>query len=658
MIILSLLAILVLTPALCQTEASMSFHQVSTASMPYNVNQPIVYKVHLTNSMNSPMRYVVDLEVGPDYTDYSASKKYTTDISLTAHSTQDVVFDVNFRSPEMGRGAFGRWATDDNDTSIWEKGWYRVLITPLVGSPVTLESYDGEPSLIKMVTIYRNPEVSPKMGTDADLYSYRIEVFSSADDAVSLQVAPEAIGPWKDCGTRNYTNIGGWQTLRWEDVSLDFDFIKARYRFVGRKQTEALEGPFWPVEYEYSNATVAPRDGFSGSPFTYSLDFRGSKSLDVGLNIWDIDQNLFKLVEKKRYGNATVWQRLVWNGVMPSEAIGSQGTSSYYFSFYYPGSESPLGTSREEEGKVNLGPEIVLIKYENSSVSPDRGSTVARYTYSVDVSTALPVCDIELQTSEPGSGIWRSQGIATYNGDPRISWKDVTFDGDVAGNVSYRFIRVASPPTVYQGPIIFKESIIGRVSPANGSIGAWDSGFHQPRERLARVPYVYAVEIETVEGTDPVVVKLELYDPVRKAWIEAGKPQSYNFTQGCLNFTLDQLPFTEPFLGESRFRFLSGTRFLDGEAGFDGPDILVNFRNKTWNVTYDNARGEYVYTYGVEVRSSLNRLSVDLVTTMDRTVWTLAEDPQVYASESAEWRRLEWKGYPYYLEVDFSPVVS
>jgi len=649
-------ATLVIAPAFGQTEASMSFQQVSTANMPYNVNQPIVYKVHLTNAMNSPMRYVVDLEVGPDYTDYSASKKYTSDVSLTAHSSQVVSFDVNFRSPEMSRGAFGEWATDDNDTSIWEKSWYRVLITPLVGDPVALESYDGEPSLIKMITVYKNAEVSPRTGTDETLHSYRIDVFSSADDVVSLQVAPEAIGPWKDCGSKNYTNIGAWQTLRWDNVSLDFDFIKAHYRFVGRKQTESFEGPFWPVDYEYENATVYPLDGFSGSPFTYSLDFKGSKNLDVGLNIWDIDQNQFKLVEKKRYENATFWQRMEWTGVMPSETIGSEGTSSYYFSFYYPGSESPLGTSREEEGKVHLGPEIVLIKYENATVSPERGSTVARYTYSVDVSTALPICDIELQTSEPGSGIWRSQGITTYNGDPQISWKDISFDGDVAGNVSFRFIRVASPPTIYQGPNIFKELIRGRVLPDNGSIGSWDASFHPAGERLARTPYIYSVEVDSIESTEPLVVKLEVYDPLRKTWMEAGNPQSYNFSEGSLNFTLDELPFSEPFLGESRFRFLSGTRFLDGEEGFSGPEILVNFRNKTWNVTYDKAKEEYVYTYGVEVRSSLSSLAVDLVTTMDRTAWTLSDDPKVYASDTAEWRRLEWKGYPYCLEVDFVPV--
>lgn len=638
-IVLSLLAIVVLTPALGQTEASMSFQQVSTASMPYNVNQPIAYKIHLTNAMNSPMRYSVELEVGPDFTDYSASKKYTTDISLTARSAQDVVFDVNFRSPEMSRGAFGRWSTDDNDTSIWEKGWYRVLITPLVGSPLTLESYDGEPSLIKMVTVYRSPEVSPKMGTDADLYSYRIEVFSSADDAVTLQVAPEAIGPWKDCGSRNYTNIGGWQTLRWENVSLDFDFLKGWYRFVGRKQTEAFEGPFWPVEYEYANATVTPKDGFSGSPFTYSLDFRGSKNLDVGLNIWDVDQNLFKLVEKKRYGNATVWQRLVWTGVMPSEAIGSEGASSYYFSFYYPGSESPLGTSREEEGKVNLGPEIVLIKYENSTVSPERGSTVARYTYAVDVSTALPVCDIELQTSEPGSGIWRSQGIATYNGDPRITWKDVAFGGDVAGNVSYRFIRVASPPTVYQGPVIVTESITGNVTPARGVMQVFPDSNNLNR-------YVYTIHIENLgndsEYKGEIWVELLVKAP-NSVWKAVGERKQYSSSNGNVSWVLK--PFTDvEFLGSAEYKFLvNGVE----TAVFSGPEIVAMYKNLDYE---DVSPGRYNYV--AWVNGSVDMIA-DLIYSTDNENWKNLEDWKRYTGGSG-WTRLAWEdkpGYRFY-EVD------
>ena len=649
---------LVIIPALGQPEAKMSFQQAGSPMMPFNVNQPVVYNIHLINPMPSFMRYHVVLEVGPDYNDYSISKKHSRYVDLDSGASQEIQFEVNYRSPELSRSEFGRWAQDNNDTSIWERSWYRATFTPKVGNPLrSLEGYDGQPSLIKMITVYRNADVSPKMGTDQTLYSYRVDLFSSAEDAVTLQVAPEAIGPWKDCGTYNYTNIGAWQTFRWENVSLDFDFIGAHYRFAGRKQTQVFEGPFWPVDYEYANESVYPPDGFSGTPFTYSLDFNGSKSLDVGLHVWDVDQNLFKLVEKKKYIDANSWQKMVWTGVTPSETIGSEGTSSYYFSIYYPGSENPLGTSREDEGKVYLGPDIVLIRYENPTVSPEKGSTVSRYTYSVEVETALPVCDIELQTSEPGSSIWRSQGIATYNGEPQISWKDVAFDGDVAGNVSFRFIRVASPPSIFQGPHLFRESIRGIVSPQNGSLGSWDASFHPPGERLARTPFVFTMEMDSVESNGPMMVDLEIYHPILDTWLPAGSPQNYNSSVGYLNFNVINLPqpFIEnPFLGESRFRFRSGGRFLGGENGFPGPEIVANFKNIT--SSYDETRREF--TYRTDIRSSQNNLSVALVYTMDDIVWNFETDLKAYTSDSAEWKRLEWRGYPYRMAINYVPIGS
>lgn len=625
--------------AMGQTEASLSFQQAGTSKVPFNVNQPIAYKVHLVNGMTCPMRYVVEMEVGPDYTDYSVSKKFTSDVSLTAHSSQDVNFEVNFRSPEMSRGAFGLWATDENDTSIWERGWYRVQIAPLVGDQVALEGYDGQPGLIKMITVYKNADVFPKMGTNDTRYSYRIDVFSSSEDVVALQAAPEAIGPWRDLGRQNYTNVGNWQTLRWENVSLDFDFIGAHYRFVGRKQTENFEGPFWPVDYEYKDPGVDPADGFSGSPFTYVLDFNGSKNLDVGLNIWDIDQNQFKLVEKKKYSNATFWQRMVWTGVMPSEMIGSEGASSYYFSFYYPGSESPLGTSREELGKVYQGPEIVLVKYENASVSPERGGTVARYTYSVDVSTALPVCDIELQTSEPGSSLWRSRGIATYNGDPKICWKDVSFDGDVAGNVSYRFIRAASPPTVYQGPKLIKESITGTVMPRRGVMQIFPDNNNLNR-------YVYTIQIENLgndsEDVGGVWVELLVKAP-NSVWKTVGERKQYASSNGNVSWVIK--PFIDvEFLGSAEYKFLING--VDTEI-FRGPEIVAMYKNLDYE---DVSPGRYNYV--AWVNGSVN-LTADLIHSTDNENWKNLEDWKGYTAGSG-WQKLIWNnkpGYRFY-EVD------
>jgi hypothetical protein len=634
---------LILAPAaMGQTEASMTFQQVGTAKMPFNVKQPIAYKVQMTNEMSATMTYGVELEVGPDYTDYSISKKYTDSVSLQPKSSEEVTLDVNFMSPEMSRGAFGEWATDENDTSTWEKAWYKVSITPrnnpFARDPFTLERYDGQPGLIKMITVYKNAEVSPKMGTNDTLYSYRIDVFSSSEDVVALQAAPEAIGPWMDLGSQNYTNVGNWQTLRWENVSLDFDFIGAHYRFVGRK-TEAFEGPFWPVDYEYKDSSVDPADGFSGSPFTYVLDFKGSKNLDVGLNIWDIDQNQFKLVEKKKYSNATRWQRMEWTGVMPSETIGSEGTSSYYFSFYYPESESPLGTSREDLGKVYMGPEIVLIKYENAFVSPERGGTVARYTYSVDVSTALPVCDIELQTSEPGSSLWRSQGIATYNGDPRICWKDVSFDGDVAGNVSYRFIRVASPPTIYQGPKLIKESITGTVIPARGVMQVFPDNNNLNR-------YVYTIRIENLgndsEDEGDIWVELLVKAP-NSVWKTMGERKQYASSNGNVSWVIK--PFTDvEFLGSAEYKFLING--VDTEV-FRGPEIVAMYKNLDYE---DVSPGRYNYV--AWVNGSVN-LTADLIYSTDNENWKNLEDWKRYTAGSG-WTKFVWGNKPGYrfFEVD------
>ena len=304
-----------------------------------------------------------------------------------------------------------------------------------------------------------------------------------------------------------------------------------------------------------------------------------------------------------------------------------------------------------------LGPDIVLIRYENPTVSPEKGSTVSRYTYSVEVETALPVCDIELQTSEPGSSIWRSQGIATYTGEPQISWKDVAFDGDVAGNVSFRFIRVASPPSIFQGPHLFRESIRGIVSPQNGSLGSWDASFHPPGERLARTPFVFTMEMDSVESNGPMMVDLEIYHPILDTWLPAGSPQNYNSSVGYLNFNVINLPqpFIEnPFLGESRFRFRSGGRFLGGENGFPGPEIVANFKNIT--SSYDETRREF--TYRTDIRSSQNNLSVALVYTMDDIVWNFETDLKAYTSDSAEWKRLEWRGYPYRMAINYVPIGS
>ena len=612
-----------------QTTASLDFEQAGTPKMPFNVNQPVVYNFHLTSTLSCTMHYKVELEVGPDYTDYTVSKKYVQEVNIPARTSKDVKFDVNFRSPELSRGEFGTWASEKNDTGIWENAWYRARITPLVGTSVTVENYDGQPTLIKLVTVYKNAALSPRTGGNDTLYDYKIEVYSSAEDVVTLEVAPSKNENWIDCGSRSYTTPGAWQTLRWENVSLDFDFIMACYRFVGRKQTEVFEGPFWPVNYTYKNESVDPIDGFSSTPFTYRLEFNATKNLDVGLNVWDIDQNEFRLVGKVAYKNVSGWEDLEWSGIMPSEKLGSEGTSSYYFGFYYPESERPFADTREEEGKFYAGPEIILIKFRNATVTPGEGSNIVRYTFGVEVDTSLPVCDIELQTCEPGCSIWKSQGISTYNGGEMIFWEGVAFEGENEGLVKYRFLRVASPPKVYEGPILVKETILGDVDPAEGVLQAFSS-----TNELYK--FTYTLRFDNLSGDEERWVELLVRAP-GSVWKSVGGRKQYDSSKGCISWHIK--PFSDAeFLGFAEYKFL--VNGVESEV-FEGPDIMAMYRGLDYEEVGPNR-----YNYITWVNGTVD-LTADLLTSTDKETWKNVGDEKSYAAGTG-WNKLVWSSRPGY----------
>jgi len=617
----------------------MDLSQTGTSKMPFNVNQPVIYSIDLMNS-GSFMRYNVVLDVGPDYRDYTITKRYTKTVDLDSGTSKAIEFKINFRSPELCQGEFCEWASDPDDTTTWERCWYRTSITSKMGGKMApLESYDGNPTLMKMITIYKDAEVSPRMGTNETLYDYQLDVFSSADDNVTLQVAPETTGPWNDVNTKSYTTPGTWQTLKWENVSLDFDFVKAHYKFVGRKQSETSEGPFWPIDYEYGNESVAPNDGFSDTPFSYGLDFKANKALDVVLNVWDIDQNLFRPMGRMSYTSAPEWDLLEWHDIKPSEQIGSEGSSSYYFSFYYPGSESPLGTSQDDGGKVYLGPSIILIKFGNTTVTPDEGSTIAQYTYGVQVDTGLPCCDIELQTCEPGSSIWKSQGIATYNGDREVSWDNITFECGLDGVVKYRFLKVASPPAVYDGPTLTKQTIIGDVTPARGVLQVF-------YDKNNRYNYTYTVGFENVEE-DELWVELLVRAP-KSTWKTVGEKKQYDVSVGDLSWTLK--PFSDvEFLGNAEYKFL--VNGVNSNKVFKGPEIVAMYKGLNFE---KNTGSPNKYNYMAQVNSSEN-LTVDLIHSNDNVNWENLNDEKRYVANTG-WKTLVWSskpGYRYY-EMDIT----
>jgi hypothetical protein len=631
----------------CEDAVFVSFDQRGTIGEPFEVSRTIAYDIHIQPADAMAIKKL-ELEVGPDFDDMAISKKFSAgDLSfyIGKDEAKDLRFEVNFQSPEMRGGDFGKWLSDKNETGVWDRAWYHLKITQVIGDAIEVQNYEGHPRLFKPFEEFRNAKVSPSKGTNQSAYSYSVEVQSNSNDVVALKVSPTMNGPWEDMGSKNYTLVGVWQKLAWDNISLNFDFNTAYYKFTGRKESDISGGPSWPVNYTYKNASVRPGKGLFDGSFTYGLDFMAEKRLNVDLNIWDIDSKTYRPVGTISYDNVSNWQHLVWPDIRLSENPDAEGSSSYYFSFYYPGSDKPIATTKDEEGTY-AGPDIVLMEFENASVSPREGTVLAPFVYSVDVN-AKPPKDVELETLAPGnSSRWMSQGTVTYDGSAkRLQWPDVKVDGLADGDAKYRFKSGRSTSDIFPGPTINSFNINASVTPYNGSLY-----FTAPiRGQIDHVyTYTYSAEFKPTENLEPIVINLEVFDPVSGEWIYVAR-RTYDPSQRFLNFTVNFAElslFAKPFLGESKFRFVS-EEGIPISKEFPGPDILVNFRNET------HIEGATSRTYRVEVRSSLPNLPIALAYTQDNNLWKNNPSTRNYTSNNSEWKTLEWANYPKYYGIEY-----
>lgn len=546
---LSIVLQLSILSAQCQDVASVFFEQRGVAAEPLEASRTITFAVHL-QPQNAMAMKKLELDVGPDANDVEVSKTFTLEENsyLASGEAKDFRFDVNFLSPEMRQGDFGRWLLDKNETGVWDKAWYRLKITQFIGSPIVVENYEGHPRIYKPFENFRNGMVSPLKGTNQSTYTYEVEAQSNSNDSILMKVAPSQNGPWTEKGSRNYTNVGAWQKLVWENISLGFDFNTAYYKFAGRKESETFGGPSWPVNYTYRNASVSPTRGLPESHFNYGFDFRAEKRLNVELNVWDVDTRIYRSAGTVLYDNVSNWERLVWPDIRLTEDPEARGSSNYYFSVYYPGSEKPISTTKAESDSYP-GPEIVPIELRNASVQP-------------------------------------------YNGSLYLT------------------------------------------SPQSGSIS-----------RL--YTYTYSAEVNGCQNKGPVEIRLEIYDPVSRRWLNGGL-QTYEPGMANLSYAVNFANlFNGPFLGETKYRFISNDIVL-GE--FPGPWIDTNFRNESATET-----GRMI-NYQVEVRSSLPRVPVALDYTTDNSRWQMNQDRRIYESRSQNWTTLTWKAYPRYYSVEFEAV--
>lgn len=489
--------------------------------------------------------------------------------------------------------------------------------------------------------IYRNQSVYPSEGSNKTLYDYQIEVLCNRKYNITLQVAPSDIGPWVNCESRDYSTPNQWQTLKWDDLVLDFDFDVARYRFSGLENSKTFEGPFWHTGCNYRNENVKPINGYIGMPFTYSLNLNSTKPLEIGLNIWDLDNEQFRLIEKKSYNKTYNWETITWTNVEPSQKIA--GRSSYYFNLYENGSNEPFKSTEEF-----FGPNISyagLVTLGNATVTPNNGSMSIPYTYSVGVNAGLPSCDLELQTREPGSRIWKSRGFITYDGGTNISWDNVTFDCDHWGMVGYRVLCTGSSAVIYgEGPTLIKTCVVGNVTPASGVLQAFPD-----INNLYEFTYTAQFD-ENTDANEELWVDLLVRAP-NSVWKTVGDRKQCDPSKGYVSWVVK--PFYEfEFLGIAEYKFLINGVESDT---FEGPEILAEYRS----LDYEEL-GSGRYNYIARINGSVN-MTIDLQHSTDNVNWVPLKDVKRYVANTG-WQKLVWNNKPgyakYEVDIKFDEVIK
>lgn len=456
MALFSVALLLSAMPGYC-LDVSISTAQAGSQREPFDVGQNIIYDVHLEGVENS-MRYTVELSVGPYDMERVVSRSFSADINANPSASNTAQFQVNFQSSDLARGEFGNWLRDKNRTEVWEKAWYNVRVTSLnpFEKPFEKEDYSGRPALVKVIEEFKDAQVTPKKGTNANRFEYQVSVFSTVQDNLTLEVAPTRNGPWTPVGVKDYTTPGSWQILKWSDVALDFDFTSAAYRISGRRD-KVFDGPSWPIEVEFQNNSLSPEWGPFDMPFTYGIDVKAEKPIDVELFVWDVGNKRYSSAGRLKYTSPGQWDRLEWKDVMITSVTDAAGESKYYYGFYYEGSESAISTTYEKTGKYYSGPVISVIGLNNCTVTPRNGTLFSPYTYSVQILTRLPKCGIMLQTAPPGSDMWLDKGTITYSSsNDTLIWKNIGFDpnNEEVGNASYRFVWGDTVLGEFTGPNI------------------------------------------------------------------------------------------------------------------------------------------------------------------------------------------------------------
>lgn len=261
MISIEIALILALTLCIPMVEClgvQVSFSQPKITKEPLDATKPIDCFLTLTDINSSyTMSYYIVLEVGSN-NNSGVFETYESRTILPPNSFKEVKYSILFNLSNLNQDNFTRWIQDPRDTSTWTDAWYRVRITPRVGDGVLLKEETGRPRLAKPFVEYFNPSVSSHKNTALISYDYQITVNSTLAEPVTLEAGPFKNGPWFVLGTQEYNTTCIPKTLKWSNITPDFNFIRSYYRFVSIAPSRVFIGPTRDFQEIDKHALNAP----------------------------------------------------------------------------------------------------------------------------------------------------------------------------------------------------------------------------------------------------------------------------------------------------------------------------------------------------------------------------------------------------------------
>jgi uncharacterized repeat protein (TIGR01451 family) len=219
-------------------------------------------------------------------------------------------------------------------------------------------------------------------------------------------------------------------------------------------------------------------------------------------------------------------------------------------------------------------------------------------------------------------------------------------------NVSVLLLALCLAIPLAVAGLINQPEVYSNVSPTNGSLYLVDRAI----EGLDNYSYYYLfnlsnLDMDTRERCQDDLI-LKILDPSNSTnnWIRPNQKKiSCSDLVFKVNFTET---FNAPFLGKMKYRLIDiGEEKILEES--NGPEIVFNFRNER-----SLKKGNNVYDYSVEARSSINNSTVSILYEDSSGKWKRYSVNKTYVSNNSEWKLLKWEDVKYFHRMEFVPDLS